>query len=65
MAGWQSVKTAHENRLDDTASASKCAIMILVIDNYDSFTFNLVRYLLELGVEVEALRVAGDVGYGQ
>lgn len=30
--------------------------MILVIDNYDSFTFNLVHYLMELGVEVEVVR---------
>ena len=29
---------------------------ILVIDNYDSFTFNLVHYLMELGAEVEAVR---------
>ncbi|MEJ7702089.1 MAG: hypothetical protein WKF71_21000 [Pyrinomonadaceae bacterium] len=26
--------------------------MILVIDNYDSFTYNLVQYLGELGAEV-------------
>jgi anthranilate synthase component 2 len=30
--------------------------MILVIDNYDSFTYNLVHYLLELGAEVEVVR---------
>ncbi len=30
--------------------------MILVIDNYDSFTFNLVHYLLELGSKVEVVR---------
>ena len=30
--------------------------MILVIDNYDSFTWNLVHYLMELGVPVEVAR---------
>ncbi|HSI79284.1 MAG TPA: aminodeoxychorismate/anthranilate synthase component II [Solirubrobacterales bacterium] len=29
---------------------------ILVIDNYDSFTYNLVQYLGELGAEVEVVR---------
>ncbi len=30
--------------------------MILVIDNYDSFTWNLVHYLMELGTPVEVVR---------
>jgi anthranilate synthase/aminodeoxychorismate synthase-like glutamine amidotransferase len=31
-------------------------VKVLVVDNYDSFTYNLVQYLGELGAEVEVVR---------
>ena len=30
--------------------------MLLMIDNYDSFTYNVVQYLGELGAEVQVVR---------
>ncbi len=35
---------------------STAAIRLLMIDNYDSFTYNIVQYLGELGAEVEVVR---------
>jgi anthranilate synthase/aminodeoxychorismate synthase-like glutamine amidotransferase len=32
------------------------AVRVLVLDNYDSFTYNLVQYLGELGSEIEVVR---------
>ena len=36
--------------------AARRAMKVLVLDNYDSFTYNLVQYLGELGAEVETVR---------
>jgi anthranilate synthase/aminodeoxychorismate synthase-like glutamine amidotransferase len=36
--------------------SAPAAARVLVLDNYDSFTYNLVQYLGELGAEVHAVR---------
>jgi len=40
----------------NTPIKNPAALNILVIDNYDSFTYNLVHYLGELGADVEVYR---------
>jgi anthranilate synthase/aminodeoxychorismate synthase-like glutamine amidotransferase len=41
------------DRIPDAGSGAR---RVLVIDNYDSFTYNLVQYLGELGAEVQVVR---------
>ena len=43
-------------RLAVPAGATLEFIMVFVLDNYDSFTYNLVQYLGELGAEVVVRR---------
>jgi anthranilate synthase/aminodeoxychorismate synthase-like glutamine amidotransferase len=38
------------------AERRRAGVRVLVVDNYDSFTFNLVQYLLELGADVDVYR---------
>jgi hypothetical protein len=40
----------------DWMNAMTNKIKLLMVDNYDSFTFNIVQYFGELGAEVEVFR---------
>ncbi len=41
---------------DAQSNGASHALRVLVLDNYDSFTYNLVQYLGELGAEVDTVR---------
>jgi anthranilate synthase/aminodeoxychorismate synthase-like glutamine amidotransferase len=45
-----------EARIRPDDQGAGLGLRILLLDNYDSFTFNLYQYLAELGAEVEVVR---------
>src|SRR4051794_35704309 len=38
------------------ATPDRSGVRVLILDNYDSFTYNLVQYLGELGAELDVVR---------
>jgi anthranilate synthase component 2 len=61
----QNTATAHDQQaqaainseaIDDLRQSLQPGTKVLMIDNYDSFTFNIVQYFGELGAEVITLR---------
>src|SRR2546429_3660552 len=49
-------RRARSGRAEFKIQADVMGEKVLLIDNYDSFTYNLVQYLGELGAEVEVRR---------
>ena len=47
----------------EARSKGRTRPVILVVDNHDSFTWNLVHYLRELGAEVQVAR-SDEIGVG-
>ena len=52
-------------KIPPSPALSKEGIKVVMVDNYDSFTYNLVQYLGELGAEVTVVRndqvTVGDI----
>ncbi len=52
----QAERAARRSRAKSTEGARARSARLLLIDNYDSFTYNLFQYLGELGAQVEVVR---------
>src|SRR5665213_4313607 len=55
MAIWKSLAWKAED-MRRCSTLKKVAFMVFVLDNYDSFTYNLVQYMGELGAEMTISR---------
>jgi anthranilate synthase/aminodeoxychorismate synthase-like glutamine amidotransferase len=55
-SGWCLSVTGWREYIEGILCRCRMRPMIVLIDNYDSFTFNLVHYLSELGASVEVIR---------
>src|SRR5271167_4935502 len=56
MLAVQSYVCASRLDIEPLATILRGAQMLLMIDNYDSFTYNLVQYFSELGEDVRTYR---------
>jgi anthranilate synthase/aminodeoxychorismate synthase-like glutamine amidotransferase len=54
--GGMPARTGHSPQGFLSAKLDSGAFMVFVLDNYDSFTYNLVQYIGELGADVEVRR---------
>jgi para-aminobenzoate synthetase/4-amino-4-deoxychorismate lyase len=53
---WQSPRSGRSAEVRPTVPATATGARVLLVDNYDSFVYNLAQYARELGAEVSVIR---------